>query len=299
VTPALYRLSLPDGSFRLAAGSIEEGPRRALESGLTLRALLASGGDEALTEALDRAGQAEIPRGARVVAPIDTQEIWAAGVTYERSREARVEESVEASVYDRVYEAERPELFFKSPGWRVRGPGEAIGVRADSDWNVPEPELALVVASDLTIAAYTIANDVSSRTIEGENPLYLPQAKLYDGSCAIGPALVPASAVEPPFPIRLQVLRDGRAIVDETTTTARLRRPLTELTAYLGRALSLPDGAILLTGTGIVPAAPFTLLAGDVVRIEAGLLGTLENPVELVGAASAQPALRTQASARP
>jgi 2-dehydro-3-deoxy-D-arabinonate dehydratase len=299
VTLALYRLSLGDGSFRLAAGSIEEGPQQLLESGPTLGGLLASGDGDALAQALKRPAQKEIPRGARMVAPVDTQEIWAAGVTYERSREARVEESAEASVYDRVYEAERPELFFKSPGWRVRGPGEPIGVRADSDWNVPEPELALVVTSDLAIAGYTIANDVSSRTIEGENPLYLPQAKLYDGSCAIGPALVPASAVKPPFPIRLQVLRDGRAIVDETTTTARLRRPLTELTAYLGRALSFPDGAILLTGTGIVPAAPFTLLAGDVVRIEAGPLGTLENPVELVGAAWAQPALHAQASARP
>jgi 2-dehydro-3-deoxy-D-arabinonate dehydratase len=298
VTPALYRLSLPDGSYRLATGTIEAGPQEILESGLTLGALLTGGGD-ALGEVLKRPGTSEIPSGARIVAPVDSQEIWAAGVTYERSREARVEESVEASVYDRVYEAERPELFFKSPGWRVRGPGEPIGVRADSDWNVPEPELALVVTSDLAIAGYTIANDVSSRTIEGENPLYLPQAKLYDGSCAIGPALVPASAVEPPFPIRLQVLRDGRAIVDETTTTARLRRPLTELTEYLGRALLLPDGAILLTGTGIVPGAPFTLVAGDVVRIEAGPLGILENIVEQVGTTSAPQAQRAQATARP
>jgi 2-dehydro-3-deoxy-D-arabinonate dehydratase len=298
VTPALYRLSLPDGSHRLATGTIEEGPQKILESGLTVGALLAAGGD-ALADALNGRGQDEIPSGARIVAPVDTQEIWAAGVTYDRSREARAEESVEASVYDRVYEAERPELFFKSPGWRVRGPGEPIGVRADSDWNVPEPELALVVTSDLAIAGYTIANDVSSRTIEGENPLYLPQAKLYDGSCAIGPALVPASAVEPPFTIRLQVLRDGRAIVDETTTTARLRRPLTELTEYLGRALLLPDGAILLTGTGIVPGAPFTLVAGDVVRIEAGPLGILENIVEQVGTTSAPQTQRAQASARP
>jgi 2-dehydro-3-deoxy-D-arabinonate dehydratase len=240
-----------------------------------------------------------IPAGARVVAPVDVQEIWAAGVTYERSRDARAEESVEASVYDRVYEATRPELFFKSPGWRVRGPGEAIGVRADSKWNVPEPELALVVTSDLQIAGYTIANDVSSRTIEGENPLYLPQAKLYDGSCAIGPALVPVSAAEPPFEIRLRVLRDGASVVDESTSTARLRRPLEELTEYLGRALSLFDGAILLTGTGIVPAAPFTLLAGDVVRIEIGPLGVLENTVELVGRAAREPATPGQAAARP
>jgi 2-dehydro-3-deoxy-D-arabinonate dehydratase len=234
-----------------------------------------------------------------MVAPVDTQEIWAAGVTYERSREARAEESVEASVYDRVYEAARPELFFKSPGWRVRGSGEPIGVRADSEWNVPEPELALVVTADLQIAGYAIANDVSSRTIEGENPLYLPQAKLYDGSCAIGPALVPVSAAAPPFQIRLGVVRDGVAIVDESTSTARLRRPLTELVEYVGRALSLPDGAILLTGTGIVPAAPFTLRPGDVVRIEAGPLGVLENTVELVGRAAAPEPTPAQASARP
>jgi 2-dehydro-3-deoxy-D-arabinonate dehydratase len=298
---ALFQLALPDGTRGLAAGTVEEGPLGMLEPGLTLASILRRGGTHALDEALNSASRPDhVLPGARIVAPVDAQEVWAAGVTYERSREARVEESVEASVYDRVYEAERPELFFKSPAWRVRGPGEPIGVRADSEWNVPEPELALVVTSDLAIAGYTIANDVSSRTIEGENPLYLPQAKLYDGSCAIGPALIPASAAEPPFNIRLSVRRDGRTIVDETTTTGRLRRPLNELTAYLGRALSLPDGAILLTGTGIVPAAPFTLLAGDVVRIEVGPLGALENTVELIGATTASPpAPRAQASARP
>ena len=148
---------------------------------------------------------------------------------------------------------------------------------------MPEPELALVVAADLTIAGYTLGNDVSSRTIEGENPLYLPQAKVYDGSCALGPALVPAASTAPPFALRLAVLREGVVIVDESTTTARIRRPLEELVAFLGRALELPSGAILLTGTGIVPDASFTLLDGDLVRIEGGDLGVLENAVTLVG----------------
>jgi 2-dehydro-3-deoxy-D-arabinonate dehydratase len=281
VTDALFRVALTNGSRVLARGTIERGPDRLLAPGVTLSDLLHAG-PRALMSALDGA-TTPVPHDARVTAPIEHQEVWAAGVTYERSREARAEESIEASVYDRVYAAMRPELFFKAPGWRVRGPGEPIGVRADSEWNVPEPELALVVTPDLDIAGYTIANDVSSRSIEGENPLYLPQAKVYDGSCAIGPAIVPAFLVEPPFDIRLVVLRQGRAIVDELTTTARLRRPMTELAAYLGRALSFPQGAILLTGTGIVPAAPFTLLAGDTVRIEAGPLGMLENPVEVVG----------------
>jgi 2-dehydro-3-deoxy-D-arabinonate dehydratase len=281
VTAALFRLALPDGSTRLAHGTVERGPDGLLAAGLTVAAILRNG-RTALADALRASGEA-LPAGTRVVAPLDAQEVWAAGVTYERSREARVEESVEASVYDRVYEATRPELFFKAQGWRVKGPGEPIGVRADSDWNVPEPELALVVTPALEIAGYTIANDVSSRTIEGENPLYLPQAKVYDGSCAIGPALVPADAAEPPFDIRLVVLRGGSPVVDESTTTSRLRRSPSELAAYLGRALALPDGAILLTGTGIVPGTPFTLMPGDVVRIEVGPLGVLENPVELVG----------------
>jgi 2-dehydro-3-deoxy-D-arabinonate dehydratase len=221
--------------------------------------------------------------GSRILAPIDDQEVWAAGVTYLRSRDARIEESAEPTVYDRVYDAARPELFFKSVAWRVRGPGEPIGVRADSPWNVPEPELALVVAADGQIAGYTIGNDVSSRTIEGENPLYLPQAKVYDGACALGPAIVPADAVEPPFGIRLAIDRGGSTMVDETTTSDRLRRSFDELTGYLVRALSFPAGAFLLTGTGIVPAPPFSLEPGDRVTIEIAGLGRLENPVVSVG----------------
>jgi 2-dehydro-3-deoxy-D-arabinonate dehydratase len=294
VTVGLFRVALADGSIRLARGPVVGGPAELLADGLSVEILLrrGAGGLAAAVEG-DGAGL-PVPAGSRLLAPVDGQEVWAAGVTYERSRDARMEESAEASVYDRVYDAPRPELFLKAPGWRVRGPGEPVGIRTDSDWDVPEPELALVVASDLTIAGFTIGNDVSSRAIEGENPLYLPQAKTYDGSCALGPALVPASAVSPPFPLRLLVLRDGVPIVDESTTTARIRRPLAELVGYLGRALELPSGAVLLTGTGIVPGGAFSLQEGDVVRIEAGPLGTLENPVVRVGHAAASPAAPVQ-----
>jgi 2-dehydro-3-deoxy-D-arabinonate dehydratase len=224
-----------------------------------------------------------IPEGWVVVAPVESQEIWAAGVTYLRSRDARVEEALEPSPYDRVYEAERPELFLKTPGWRAVGPDAEIGVRADSDWNVPEPELALVLDSDLQVVGYTIGNDVSSRAIEGENTLYLPQAKTYDGSCALGPAIVPASAIEPPFEIRLTIDRDGETVFDDTTSTGQMARSFEFLASYLGRALLFPAGAMLLTGTGIVPDLPFTLEAGDDVRIAIGGLGVLRNPVDQVG----------------
>ena len=158
-----------------------------------------------------------------------------------------------------------------------------IGIRRDSGWDVPEPELGLVVSAGMELAGYVLGNDVSSRTIEGENPLYLPQAKVYDGSCSLGPAIVPASEAEPPFAIHLVVQRDGRRILDETTSTIRIRRSFDELIEYMGRALELPAGAILLTGTGVVPEPSFTLRAGDVVRIESEPLGILVNRVELVG----------------
>jgi 2-dehydro-3-deoxy-D-arabinonate dehydratase len=284
VTRALFRLALPDASVRLAVGDIVTGPRVLLPSTETVASILRRGA-AGLADVVATATGPSVPAGSRMLAPVDDQEVWAAGVTYERSRDARMEESAEASVYDRVYDAERPELFFKSAGWRVRGPGDAIGIRADSAWDVPEPELAVVVAADLTIAGYTIGNDVSSRTIEGENPLYLPQAKVYDGSCALGPALVPATEVAPPFALRLIISRDGATVFDDATTTARIRRPLTELVEFVGRALAFPSGAILLTGTGVVPGPSFTLRGGDSVRIEGGPLGVLENTVTVVGAA--------------
>lgn len=280
---ALYRLALADGTVRLARGDVREGPAELLAAELTLSLLLA-GAARDLGEAVRGAAvTGAVPAGAHVLAPVEDQEVWAAGVTYERSRSARVEESHQASVYDEVYVAERPELFFKSPGWRVQGPGQPVGVRSDSAWNVPEPELALVVAADLGIAGYTIGNDLSSRTIEGENPLYLPQAKVYEAACALGPAIVPADAVTLPITIELVIERDAAVVFRGETSTARIRRPLESLVAFLGRALAFPTGAVLLTGTGIVPDAPFTLLAGDMVRIDAGALGSLENPVVAVG----------------
>ncbi len=280
---ALYRLRLPNGSVRLARGDVASGPHELLSEGSTLAQLLAGDGT-ALAAALGTAGAGPVPPGAAVLAPLDAQEVWAAGVTYVRSRDARMVESAGASVYDRVYAASRPELFFKSAGWRVRGPGELIGIRADSTWDVPEPELTLVLAASGSIVGYTVGNDVSSRSIEGENPLYLPQAKIYDGSCALGPAIVPATEVRPPFEIRLDIERGGRVIYSGTTSTESLRRDLGELASHLVRALAIPAGAFLMTGTGIVPEDGFTLRPRDRVRVEITGLGALENVVEQVGA---------------
>jgi 2-dehydro-3-deoxy-D-arabinonate dehydratase len=282
VTGCLFRVGLQDGTTRLARGDTEHGPLELLAPELTVARLLADGA-AALGHAVASAPGAGSARNLTVLAPLDRQEVWAAGVTYERSRDARIEESAEPTVYDRVYSSVRPELFFKSAGWRVRGPGAPIAVRADSPWNVPEPELALVVAADGGIAGHTIGNDVSSRTIEGENPLYLPQAKVYDGGCALGPAIVPVGQAGPPFAIRLVVLRGHTVLVDEDTTSARLQRTPDELVEHLFRAQAFPDGAVLLTGTGIVPAPPFTLLPGDRVTIDIAGLGRLENPVVEVG----------------
>jgi 2-dehydro-3-deoxy-D-arabinonate dehydratase len=274
---ALFRVVTADGASRLARGTIADGPEVLLPTELTLDAVL--GGGPPLSD-IASIGGTQIASPGRIVAPVSTQEVWAAGVTYLRSRDARVEEAIEATPYDRVYEAERPELFCKSAGWRVRGPGEPITVRGDSTWDVPEPELTLVLDANARIVGYTIGNDVSSRSIEGANTLYLPQAKTYDGSCAIGPAIVPATEIEPPFQIRMTIERDGDAVYDDTTSTAQMRRSFDELASYLGRALTLPVGALLMTGTGIVPDPPFTLQEGDVVTIAIDGLGALTNTVE-------------------
>jgi len=284
---ALYRLRLPDGSARLARGEVARGPLELLPDGLTLGQLLAGDGAALAAAVLGTVGAGPVPAGAALLAPVDAQEVWAAGVTYLRSRDARMVESAGASVYDHVYAASRPELFFKSTGWRVRGPGEPIGIRADSTWDVPEPELTLVLAASGSIVGYTVGDDVSSRSIEGENPLYLPQAKIYDGSCAIGPAVVPATEVGPPFEIRLEIERDGRVISSGATSTDGLRRDLRELASHLMRALAMPAGAFLMTGTGIVPEDRFTLRPGDRVHVEIDGLGALENVVERVGAEEA------------
>ena len=283
MTEALFRVRLPGGQFGIALGDSDTGPVALLAPDVTLDDALAAGTDLA---SLFERPTSDVPDGAVVVAPVESQEVWAAGVTYERSRAARIEEAVSRDPYDLVYRAERPELFFKAPGWRVRGPGEPVAVRADSTWNVPEPELALVLASDLSIVGYTIANDVSSRSIEGRNTLYLPQAKVYDGACALGPCIVPATTAQPPFEIELEIRRDGATIFAGSTSTASMRRSPDELARYLGSALTFPVGAILLTGTGVVPEADVTLLEGDLVRIQIGSLGVLENVVEVVGSAA-------------
>jgi len=285
MTPALYRLRLPHGTPRLARGTVEEGPLELLGAGVSLDALLTVGAAELERAATRRTGEL-VPAGATFVAPLESQEVWGAGVTYERSRDARIEESATAStVYDGVYDALRPELFFKAPGWRVRGPSETIGVRADSEWNVPEPELAVVLDRHGAIAAYAIGNDVSSRSIEGENPLYLPQAKMYEHSCSIGAALVPAAHASEPFAIRMTIERGGAQAFVGEASTAQMHRTITELAAHLYSALTFPVGAALLTGTMLVPDPPFTLTEGDVVRLAISGLGELVNPVERVGRA--------------
>ncbi|GAB4047186.1 fumarylacetoacetate hydrolase family protein [Catellatospora paridis] len=219
----------------------------------------------------------------RLLAPVDgTTEVWASGVTYRVSREARVEESERAAdVYQLVYDAARPELFFKSAAWRVRGPGQDIGVRTDSEVDVPEPELALVVNRFGEIVGYTICDDVSSRTIEGENPLYLPQAKIYFGACALGPWITPAWEVPDPYDldIALAITRDGATAWQGTAGTSLLHRRLDELVGYLMRGDVHPDGVVLSTGTCLVPPAPFSLRDGDTVQITIDSIGTLANPV--------------------
>jgi 2-dehydro-3-deoxy-D-arabinonate dehydratase len=215
-----------------------------------------------------------------LVAPIDVQEVWASGVTYLRPKVARMEESSEADFYDLVYEAQRPELFFKSTPHRVVANGQAVRIRRDSTWNVPEPELALVLSAVGTIVGYTIGNDMSSRSIEGENPLYLPQAKVYDGSCSLGPVILVNDGNEIPRDIHMTISRHGIAVFEGATSTAQMRRPLQELADYLFREMTFSNGAFLLTGTGIVPPDDFTLHPGDHVSITIEGIGTLENPVE-------------------
>ena len=213
--------------------------------------------------------------------PIDGRtEVWASGVTYLRSRSARMGESADPDIYDRVYAAERPELFFKSAAWRVVTDGEPVAIREDSGWDVPEPELAVVANRYGEIVGYGVCNDLSSRSLEGENPLYLPQAKVFAGACALGPVIRPAWEVDATaLEIRLRIERDGAALVDESVSTGSIARPLTDLVDYLFRAENFPDGAWLSTGTGIVPPDEFTLRVGDRVTIEVQDVGSLSNPV--------------------
>ena len=221
----------------------------------------------------------------QLLAPVERQEVWAAGVTYLRSKSARMEESdFSASAYDRVYAAARPELFFKSLPEKVVGPGAMVGIRRDATWNVPEPELALVLNSRGQIVGHTIGNDMSSRDIEGENLLYLPQAKTYHRSCALGPWIVlgtPETQARE-WDIRIAIQRAGENVFAGETSVGQIKRHFAELAGYLFRSQCFPHGAVLLTGTGIIPPEQFTLQEGDVVRIEVSGIGVLQNPVTVV-----------------
>ena len=220
---------------------------------------------------------------AHLEAPIGSQEVWAAGVTYFRSRSARMAESKDAGggdFYDRVYSAERPELFFKATPSRVAGPGSNVRIRTDASWSVPEPELTLLINPRGEIIGYTVGNDMSSRDIEGENPLYLPQAKVYDRSCALGPCiLISCDPLPTTTPIQIEILRGGQTSFSGATTLAELKRKPADLAAYLFRENTFPHGAFLMTGTGIVPPDDFTLAPADRIRITIDPIGTLENDV--------------------
>jgi 2-dehydro-3-deoxy-D-arabinonate dehydratase len=220
-----------------------------------------------------------------LLAPVERQEVWAAGVTYLRSKTARMEESdFSASAYDLVYDAARPEIFFKSLPEKVVGPNEPVGIRADAKWSVPEPELALALNSRGQVAGCTIGNDMSSRDIEGENLLYLPQAKVYDRSCAIGPWLILGASEEAirAWTISVKIIRANETVFAGETSLSNLKRSFDELAGYLCRSQTFPHGAILLTGTGVVPPDDFTLAAGDLIRITVSGIGTMENPVAIV-----------------
>jgi 2-dehydro-3-deoxy-D-arabinonate dehydratase len=237
----------------------------------------------AALEAAAGSGAAE-PGSVQLLPPLDGRaEVWCAGVTYERSRGARMEESSEQSVYDRVYSADRPELFLKSPAWRLVTDGQPVGIRSDSGHDVPEPELAVVANAHGEVVGYTVCNDMSSRSIEGENPLYVPQAKVFAGACALATGIRPSWEVPDPanLGIRAVVRRNGAAVFEGETTTANLARPIEELLDHLWSANHFPDGVALATGTGIVPELEFTLQPGDVVEIDVEEVGRLVNTVQV------------------
>ena len=228
--------------------------------------------------------QAGVTSQPHWLAPVDAQDVWAAGVTYERSRQARQEEAVDGGdVYARVYSAERPEIFFKARGGWVVGPLGQVGIRRDAAWSVPEPELGLMINPAMEVVGLVVANDVSSRDIEGANPLYLPQAKIYTASCSLGPGILLGRIANwPQAGIHIEIERAGVAVFSGDTHTARIQRTVTDLVGYLGRCLSFPDGVVLLTGTGVVPPDDFTLAADDLVRIRVDGVGVLENTVKVV-----------------
>jgi 2-dehydro-3-deoxy-D-arabinonate dehydratase len=280
-------------------GVLDDGAVRPVPGVPSMTALLGmdlSGARAAIERAAE--GPAVPADDVRLLSPVDgLTEVWASGVTYERSMDARVEESQTQDIYSRVYAADRPELFFKSVAWRVVTEGEPIAVRPDSALTVPEPELAAVVTATGEVLGYTVCNDVSSRDIEGENPLYLPQAKVYAGSCALATGVRAAWEVPDPaaLGIGLRVTRAGATVFQGETSTARMRRSVPELVAHLLAAQDFPGGAVLSTGTGIVPALDFTLLDGDVVEVTVEKVGTLTNRVGTLAAARAAGAMRVPA----
>jgi len=248
----------------------------------TLSDILHADDPAAAARSLMQGGTSAPLASVRLLAPIDRQEVWAAGVTYRRSQVARMQESQgAASFYDLVYAADRPELFFKATPHRVAGPGAALRIRQDARWNVPEPELALVLNRQLKLVGFTVGNDMSSRDIEGENPLYLPQAKVYDACCGLGPWVTLAGVMPPvaQIGIELKVDRGGQQVFSGATSVGQMARTFEDLVEWLGRDNSFPEGAILLTGTGIVPGDDFTLAPGDVVRISIEGIGTLTNSI--------------------
>ncbi|HMF12990.1 MAG TPA: fumarylacetoacetate hydrolase family protein [Gemmataceae bacterium] len=280
------------GSGEVRVGAVHEGHVRFLdlEDYVGLRTLSdvlhADRPASVVHDCIDDASLNVPLREVTLLAPIDQQEIWAAGVTYKRSREARERESVGAArYYDLVYTASRPELFFKATPGRVAGPGDRVRIRRDSRWSVPEPELALVLNPHLKLVGFTIGNDMSARDIEGENPLYLPQAKVYDNCCALGPVITLAESMPAPdkIAIRLTIERHGDRLFDGSTSIAEMARSFDDLISWLGKDNSFPNGVILLTGTGIVPPDTFALAPGDLVVIDVNGIGRLTNLVEQQG----------------
>ncbi len=280
----LVQYRTPDGAIRLG---LEQGDNFRTVGNHSLDRLLSADGphSEELIAVLQDTTQTPVDRSALTLsAPVSRQEVWASGVTYKRSEEAREAESHNSSIYTRVYSAVRPELFFKANGYDVVAPNDPVGIRRDASWSVPEPELVIVLNGRMEVIGFTVGNDMSSRDIEGENPLYLPQAKVYEGACAVGPRiwLQPGAAAWPEVEIALRIERGGQVAFEGKTSTESLHRSLAELVDYLGRCKRYPWGALLFTGTGIVPPDSFTLAAGDVVHIRIDPIGELVNPVRVV-----------------
>ena len=273
-----------ESSGTVAVGILEDGQVFPLELSAEVASLadIFNSNDPAATAQSLKTETALPVDSVTLLAPIDHQEVWAAGVTYKRSQTARMEESeTSASCYDRVYESPRPELFLKATPHRVSGPGQPLRIRQDATWNVPEPEITCVVNARLELVGFTVGNDMSSRDIEGENPLYLPQAKVYRQCAGLGPCvtLIDAMPSRAETMIRLKIERDGIAVFEGETDVDQMARTFEDLIEYLGRDQEFPEGVFLMTGTGVVPDSDFTLAAGDVVHITIDGIGTLTNPI--------------------